>query len=158
MAEYYCLMMNENNPFPKLKSWYQVVNPRYLNRESYQQIPKYSVISIESSRETMYPDLITTPFLMISLEFARVLHVYDSTVPFRSVILNDTPNKCNKIYQIPLLEQIEKEEDIDCQVLYFWNAGDSQELHIRKDITESLLRRGAIGLSLQEIKGLTRED
>jgi len=149
--EYYQLKEMERNQYPYLKNWYDIINPRYLNRRLYSRIPECSIIEISSDEETVFADMLMQPFLMVSREFAEVVRAYDQSIPYRAVVLLDYLNHYNFIYQLPILEQVSEKDRQKEQVLYQWIGGGKNETHIRKDLSESLLRRRAVGMGLEQI-------
>lgn len=149
--QYYRLREMERNQYPTLKNWYDIINPRYLNRRSYFRIPECSLVEISADEETVFADMLMQPFMMVSKDFAEVVHAYDQSIPFRAVVLLDYRNHYNFIYQLPILAQVSEKDRQQEQVLYQWTGGGKNETHIRKDLAESLLRRRAVGMGLEQI-------
>jgi len=172
--KYFELKGNERYKFtPRLINWYGGFDVRNIRIDKFYKLPNCHLLEIESSEGTIFPDAIFFPFLLVSPMIRNVIKMYGDVSHFRDIILLDA--KCGKseLYHLPVFEEtrdlqigykiydkgsckIEPEKGAD-RILtmkrnIFW-VHDGQKRHtiISQDLAESLLRREAIGIELQEI-------
>jgi len=145
---YFMLTHEGNNPFPRIVNWSKVLDSRKLSRQKYQELPSFIALDMEFSADGILPDIIVDPFLLLSKEAMEVVNLYDSTIPFRIIVLFDLERKTSCIYYCPIL--LEKTccsgEEIP---LFQVKIRDKKKTVIRLDLAESLLERGATGLDLK---------
>lgn len=154
-----------NNP-PKLLDWEKCIQPRNINKNESYLIAQTNTIEVESDSETIFPDMLTYPFRMVSEEFRKVISLYESDLLFKQVLLLEKKNKKSHIYYIPILEEVDclHEDSIHVPgtlkkaVIDQRRAGRYNIFLVRKtsdsyivgnlDFVESLLRRGVLGIDL----------
>ena len=78
---------------PQIKNWYKIINERYLHYGTYHKVPEKTVLYIESNMWVYYPEVILTPFFMISKKIKDILKLYEPNMGYRQVILIDFDNE-----------------------------------------------------------------
>ena len=157
---------------PEIVNWFDTINKKDINRESFHEIPKRTILNIKSNEDTIYTDIITRPFLLLSPLVYEISEKYESIIPSKQVILLDKEKGGASLYHLPILEKIDciaKESELNSDkskfinpvLLYekiknkniFWAKGfESVSPIVSLDFVESILRRGAVGIYLTEIK------
>lgn len=161
---------------PKLINWYRVQDVRLIKWESYHKLQKRQIYNIEPSSETIFTDIVSFPFLLVSTMVKDVIEMYGDEVIFREIILMDSQNEIEQVYYLPVMR-----ENLKTELSYMMN-NDNMDYHknspqwiakknifwvsqkgerhtiISLDLAESLLHRGAIGLQLKEVRLITKDN
>jgi len=170
--KYFILESNTTNPLPQVENWFQTVNPRHLNRTYYENIAGILNLRIQPNPETVFPDILTSPCFMVSAEAARVINLYDKSIPMKRAVLFDVENRKKASYSIPILEEISaaetgpvKETLNESDLAKFSGRHLLKLTGLRKsriivslDLIESLLRREALGIVLKELEFQTAKN
>ena len=114
---------------------------RKLNRHDYRSLPAHLLLKMETGVDTIYPDILIDPVLLVSEEAMEVIRLYDRTMPFLSVVLSDNVREESVAYYCPVLEE-------DGEILYRTKRPGGSEIRICEELAESLLERGAVGMEL----------
>lgn len=158
---------------PQIMNWYKEIDERYLHYGTFHKVAEKTVLYISSNKSTYYPEIITTPFLMISKKIKDILKLYEPNMGYRQVILIDFNNDKATQYFIPHIKRFdcltEKSEfnkfhtSLKRIVIDSRKVGDScifeldnvsdRHIIVRMDFLESILRRGAmIGFKEVEVE------
>lgn len=150
-----------------------MLDKRTVSKKIGNLISKHTVFEIEHYGQTDYPDIITHPCLMVSKKVKNTIELYDKTIQFERINLQDRKIKKTYIYYIPrllkldvLTEKVELTRDkttiIAAEIhLYkteqkpLFETGIDEFvtcLLIHRTLAESLLRRGVYGIGLTEVK------
>ncbi|MCI6552093.1 MAG: hypothetical protein MR430_00910 [Lachnospiraceae bacterium] len=89
---------------------------------------------------------------MVSREAADIIHMYDPAIPYISAVLFDKEMQESIVYYMPLLEEAGRQEYKN-RPLVRQKQDRRYQIIARMDMIESLLVRGAAGITLSEIKG-----
>jgi len=133
--------------------------------------PKPILVSVKTTGHYEYPDYFETPLMMISEKLKRIISKYERTITFQTAVLMNREQSHQEVYyvmNVPELdiasaeykrdrlsgkkpELILIEENIkNARIFKIKDAGN--QLIIRLDVAESLLRRGASGIIFEKIK------
>lgn len=145
--EYFKLTSQRGNPIPDIVNWYGQMDVRKLNRNDYKELPKFFLLDMKIGTDILYPDILTYPVLMVSRDAMEVIRMYAEDMPFLYVALFAKGIGETASYYCPILEDNKEEA-----VIYRVKKLDGYEIRIRLDLAESLLSRGAIGLSLTRLQ------
>ena len=77
-GKYLTLVSQEGNPIPQIVNWYGKLDVRNVNRRDYKKIPSPLMLEMRSGIDVFYPDVMTSPVLMVSEEAMEVIRLYDS--------------------------------------------------------------------------------
>lgn len=167
MMKYFILGNHGDNPFPRVVNWYQILDIKKMNRNSYQELPEFFLLDMKLDMNSFIPDIIVFPFLLLSHAAMEIVSLYDSSIPFRFAALFDTQKKSCVSYYCPIMEEedcvVETNDTGDQKMrldrgkmmgipLFCVNICGEKRTIIRMDLAESLLMRDAIGVELQEIE------
>lgn len=141
VRRYLHLTAQQGNPIPRVTGWQGILDVRKLNRHDYRSLPAHLLLKMETGVDTIYPDILIDPVLLVSEEAMEVIRLYDRTMPFLSVVLSDNVREESVAYYCPVLEE-------DGEILYRTKRPGGSEIWICEELAESLLERGAVGMEL----------
>ncbi len=137
----------------RLRGWQGQIDPRWICFQDFHKTPRQCVLTAELREFTPFPDMVTTPFLLLSDRMFHVADMYGEPIYSRDVVVMSVPEKESRHYHLVLPETLEDGHVRWGENHLFYMARDSgeRELAASLDYVESVLRRGAIGLALEEI-------
>ena len=147
MLSQFVLKEQKRNPVPRIVNWYGKLDIRKLNRKEYRKLPPYVLLEMETGMDILYSDVLLYPVFLVSREMMELLIHYDDRIPFLFVALFGAERQESASYFCPVLEDSNQVQD---KPIYRLLNKAGNEIRIRLDLAESLLARGAIGLSLAE--------
>ena len=171
--KYFFLTADDENPLPVITNLHEQLDTRYLNKRDAHKLGRFSSLYVRQGLglETLYADVLTRPIFMVTKGVAEVMSYYDTFIEYKIAALFALEDGVGKIYFIPILDQIDclaegTEFNRDRSVInravidpemtmgkaFFKLAGvKNTYVVVRLDFVESLLRRRAVGLKLEEI-------
>ncbi len=162
---YFLLINSGRNPFPEIRGWSQALDVRKMNRREYRELPSSFQLEMRKGVDHMLPDILLSPFLLLSEQVMDVVSFYNPEIPCCFAVLFDDALKECASYFCPILEEE------DCVMEEAYREGETVRLDgrkmkglplfqirvknrkktvIRMDLAESLLKRHAVGLELKE--------
>jgi hypothetical protein len=171
-VKYFFFIADDENLLPYITDLHQQMDVRHLNKQDAHKIERFTTLSVEPNDETLYADVLIRPLFMVSKSVAEVISYYDTSIDYKIAALFDLENKIGTTYYIPILDKVDcltedTEFNRDRSVIrnavidpkktmgkaVFKLAGVKNSYYVaRLDFVESLLRRKAIGLRLEEIQ------
>jgi len=154
---------------PSLINWYGIQDVRLIKWDSYHKLKNRNIYTIESSTETVFTDIISFPFLLVSSKVKDTIQMYGDKVVFKETILLDAKNQTDKVYYLPVMQENSKiklayamktknsvcnknvPEWVNERNIFWISEKGKRHTIINLDLAESLLRRKAIGLQLKEV-------
>lgn len=169
---YYVIKTNPvYNVVPIPINWYGKVNVDDICREQAYKIADRQVLAIEERQYLVWVDLLVQPFPMVSELVKKVMRLYLPHIKSKQVILLNSQNEQMKRYFIPILPRcsgnFKRSCEDECELAVkprdyawvkdmdaFYVKDTYGRLHILASLflVESILRRGAKGIWLDEIK------
>lgn len=164
--KYFILGRDGANPYPQVLNWSQVLDMRKLNRLRYQELPPYFLLDMKMGFDSLFPDIILFPFLLLSKGAMEVAVLYDSEMPYRFTTLFDVEKGQFVSYYCPVLEEVDcvvggnaherkgillDREKISGIPLFYIRIKDETMAVIRMDLAERLLERDVVGMELEEV-------
>lgn len=159
---------------PNILNWYEKINKHWIKIGDSFRLPQRELLMIESNPATVFTDILSFPFFLVTKKVRKVMEMYAPTTVYKDIVLLDSVNKLVEVYYLPILEHVSclaKESVlspdrsiIKSAVIDTSKVGDRSIFFIddvrntyvvaRLDIVESFLRRGArgIGLTLAKTK------
>ena len=136
-----------------------------------QNLPDVSIAKIHENINTLFIDIVSSPFLLLSKKCMKVITMYEPNIISKQVVLLDSKNKKMQTYHLPILPKIQcltrnSRFNLDKSLIEYGELdldkiGSHSIFHIadvknrytiiRLDILESMLKRGARGFSITEI-------
>lgn len=164
--KYFIMTNRGNNPFPQIINWSQVLDVRKMNREEYKTLPPFLMLDMKFGMDAFFPDIILSPFLLISRTVMEVVALYDPSMPFYFTALFDIEQGNSGAYYCPILEVeacvaeqpqrnnkrilLDRENMAGLPLFQMKIRGERKNV-IRIDLVESLLEREAVGIELEEV-------
>lgn len=149
--KYLTLFSREGNPAPQIINWYGKLDVRKVNRNDYKKIPAPLMLEMRTGLDVVYPDIMTSPVLMVSEEAMEVILLYDRQMPFFFLALFDTLKEETVSYYCPVLAE---NDGGGREALYQIKRQKGNEIRICEELAESLLERGMAGMGLLPADGL----
>lgn len=157
---------------PEVINWYKDIDVRDIEAGRSHKIQQRSIFSINSNKDVIFTDILSTPFFLVTDLLEKVIKLYEPRTIFKQVVLLDSENEKVNLYHLPILKKVDcLMEESTCNldksvitnfVLDYSKIKDNSIFQIanvngiytvvRLDILESFLRRGAKGLSIQEVE------
>lgn len=166
--KYFLILVDKDYIAPTPIGWYGKINKKLWQEKKAYEMPKHLIFDVEKHMQMVFTDIITFPCFMVSKMVRDVIRQYSSFIKFTRVILYDKERKKSMAYYIPILESInsikknvmngnnsdlisiESEKLEDKVIIEIYNMNKFHTI-MRIDLLESILRRGAIGISVKEI-------
>ncbi len=164
----------ESKQAPRLIDWYGRFDVRDISYKGYGKLPDREMFFVEQQNETIFIDIICSPFLLISPRVNQVLRQYRVTFLTKEIILLHPQSGKPELYYLPVLNEIHQAqmvtyqfEDGKCiwqsgqpgdkrfpieQHIFWVKEGNERHTVLSLDLAESLIRRGITGLGLEEIQ------
>lgn len=172
--KFFLVSWEENrNPVPRIINWMAKLDYHAVQTKEIGKLPKRTLLYIENNPETVFTDIISSPFLLVSSLIWDVMKMYDIGQEGKQIILLDGVYGFAEIYYLQNLQEclclhantefnndgtIIKKLILDRSVTeelppFFRVAGVQKDYAIgRLDFVESILRRGAKGIKLEELE------
>lgn len=117
-------------------------------KEEFPRFPKAFSIPVEMGEFTIFPDIITKPYIMVSEMVYEVMRMYCVELPRRNVFLADQKSNQFKLYKLFYPEETIQDVYQDFRL----RQVSEGVLHCEVSLAfaESMLRRGARGITLTE--------
>lgn len=162
------------NPVPRIVNWRTKLDYHAVQTGEIERLQKRTLLYIENNPETVFTDIICRPFLLVSSLIWDVMKMYDIRQEGKQIILLDGVYGFAEIYYLQKLPEcvclhddtefnndgtIIKKLILDKEIIenlppLFRVAGIQKDYVIgRLDFVESILRRGAKGIKLEELEG-----
>jgi len=159
------------NTAPEILDWFQRIDRRNIRMGKSYRIENRQLFFIKSNPNTLFPDVLSFPFFMVSEKIMRVIKLYEPKTIFKEIVLLDQKYARSCIYYIPVLEYLDclssastltRDRSIILDAIIDLNkVGDQSVFYVagvgklyivaRLDIMESILRRGAKWIELREV-------
>jgi hypothetical protein len=157
---------------PRPLGLWSKINFRDLTPERAHRLDARMSFEIEGNGNTVFPDLIVSPLLLVSQEVKKVISMYEARVTYKPVFYTNLKHKQHQLYFLPILRQIDclapqsvltpgrisaKKLAMDLKHVKdhsFFKIADVHSLlyAMRMDLAESLLIRDMKGFVLEEIE------
>lgn len=136
----------------QIKEWSRQINTQWLCVDELYRVPKRMVFPV-SLREFMpLPDIITFPFLMITDLVYQVVKMYGDMAFTRDIVLMDYKNDMQTRYYLLVFDDLAaKKIPIAERNIFYADIAGTRKLVVSLDFAESILRRGIVGITLEEI-------
>lgn len=168
---YFLLKQDERyTNIPQIKNFFQVINSRDLNPLRADNIPENNSFFVKTLKNNQFIDIIDKPIFLVCEDMRKIMGKYNRNIIFKRAALIDHENMKQKIYNIPIWEEVEAlhedsefkfnvvkkivldKEKIKDKKIFKIKESDKTLVVIRLDVAESLLRRDFEGLSLERLK------
>lgn len=132
--------------------WQEKINKDWICLDELHRIPKRILLPVGKRDTVPFPDIISSPFLMVTDLIYGVIKMYGDLVYTRDVILMDYKNHIHKRYYLLVFNNIEGSGSAIWDYnIFYKNINKVRKIVVRLDFAESILRRGATGIWLEKI-------
>lgn len=136
----------------QLSGWQGRINPKWMCFEDFHKIPPRNVLTATLGENIPFPDIVTAPFLLMSTLVTDVAGMYGEPIHKRDVIMIDEQEHQSRHYHLTLLETVGRGHILlGVGNLFRMSIKSREEIVVSQDFAESMLRRGAAGIMLEEI-------
>ena len=164
--KYYLVTVDANYVAPVPVGWYGKIDRKSRWEKKAYQMEKHLMFQTEEHMQMIFTDIVTFPCFMVSKMVHDTIMLYDPYIKFKRIILYSKARKRSMAYYMPFLRgmeftetneqkggaiSLEREklvEEVIAEVVYKGKTG----IVMRMDLVESILRRGATGIGLEEIQ------
>lgn len=143
-----------------------------LFKEDQDKYKDCSNVPITGNENSVYPDLIQAPVLLISDELHKLFNFYENTIVYKIAVFTNLEMKKQKVYRLVMPELLDALSDksiylkngwIDKIVLDSKKIGDYNIFQVKAgldyfllvslDVVESMLKRGTfVGIKFEEVE------
>lgn len=154
MVRYF--IMRQNTFFSerfRLNEWQEKINPKWLCFQDFYKTPRRCILTASIGENVPFPDIVIAPFLLLSNLMMDVVKLYGEPVYKRDVIIISEHNQQSEQYYLTMLETAGKGRILlEESNLFCMDIKNQKEIVVSQDFAESILRRGAVGIDLEEIE------
>ena len=156
----------------QIVNWYKELDIRDLHEGGYDKIPRRTLLRIQPNEKTVFLDVISSPFFLMTEKIMKCTALYEPNLLFKEMILLDQKNGKTQTYFHPMLRELDcltencifnldhselkeielEEEKTEDKAIFRLSEVKKSCVIVRLDLLESMLRRGAIGFSIREVK------
>lgn len=154
---------------PVLENWKETFPPSWVCKEHFYRIPERNIVSVSTTRDTIFPAILISPNVMVSEMVKSVIDMYGDRVLAKEVVLVDSVREGIERYFLLVLSEVSgKMETLGRKrsVVIERNAGiplkdrnifmmklkEQKKIIVNLDFAESILRRSAQGICMEEIE------
>jgi hypothetical protein len=143
-----------------------------LLKEDQEKYKDCSNVPVKGNENSVYPDLIQAPVLLVSDELHKIFKLYENTIVYKIAVFSNLEMKKQKVYRLVLPELLDALSDksvylkngwIDKIILDSKKIGDYNIFQIEAgldyyfivslDVVESMLKRGVFtGIKFEEVE------
>lgn len=166
---------------PDIINSFLTFHPRYRNPGESYQLPDRYLLEIQPNADTVFTDIISSPYLLVSQLVKAVIRLYHPKMIFKEIVLVEAKNDLAEVYYMPILPLVNclhasSQCNIDCSVIKhgvldksmlndqkIFRIGDAYSANgpyyvVHLDLAESILRRGARGIELKPLDIYPKEE
>ena len=137
----------------RLNEWQEKINPKWLCFQDFYKTPRRCILTASIGENVPFPDIVIAPFLLLSNLMMDVVKLYGEPVYKRDVIIISEHNQQSKQYYLTMLETAGQGRILlEESNLFCMDIKNQKEIVVSQDFAESILRRGAVGIDLEEIE------
>jgi len=169
--KYFLIGMDEENKTPYDINKNRAIDIRMLSKENLNKLPLWNVLEMEMPQECYFPDIICSPCLLLSQRCVSAAAMYQPDILFKGIKLWDKKSGINATYFLTVLDTLDcmseqtqfnpvgnrviklvlDQNKIGSKAIFGIKGFDRKCIVGRMDFVESILRRGAEGITLEEI-------
>ena len=166
--KYFLIETDDKNKIPYGINKNRGIDIRLLTREKFNMLPLWNVVEMNFPEEGFWPDVICSPFLLLSEDCLKTAMMYQPNIIYKGIKLWDKNSGVNATYFLTVLDEIECISDktlynstgnrilklvldrrkIDANVVFKVKGLSGNSIVGRLDFVESILRRDARGIKL----------
>lgn len=161
---------------PVISDWKGKVDPRNIKPGRSHLLEDRQVLGVLPNSHMVFTDVLSSPFFLLSSTCMDVVKMYEPYIISKQIVLLDFENRQKQLYFLPILQHISclaegSRWNMDKSVLFegvidlekvndlgIFCLSDLKNMYtvIRLDVLESMLKRGAKGLAITELRTADR--
>lgn len=169
--KYFLIETDDKNKIPYSINKNRAIDIRMLSKEKINMLPLWNVVEMIFPEEGFFPDIICSPFLLLSETCIKTVMMYQPDIIYKGVKLWDRNSGANATYFLTVLDEVEclsdktqynavgnrilkpvlDERKVDTNILFKVNGLSGDCIIGRLDLVESILRRDVRGGKLTPI-------
>jgi len=169
--KYFLIGMDEKNKTPYNINKNRAIDIRMLSKENLNKLPLWNILEMNMPQEGFFPDIICSPCTLMSKRCVNAAVMYQPDILFKGVKLWDKKGGINATYFLTILDKLDcmseqtqfnsvgnrvtklilEQDKIGSKAVFEIKGFDRKCIAGRIDFVESILRRGAEGITLEEI-------
>ncbi len=163
--KYFYVTVDKNYIPPMPLAWFGLIDRKTLERKKSGTPPKYMRFFLDESIRMTFTDIITSPCFMASEMVLDVIKRYEPSMKGMRIVLCDKARRKSRAYYIPYLERVwivsqikgnprcmpVERQCLEGRKILEVTDGWQYKVIMRMDMVESILRRDALGIGLEEI-------
>lgn len=170
--KYFLIETDEKNRIPYSINKNHVIDVRMLTRKDFGRLPMWNIVEMNFPMEGFFPDMICSPFLLLSETYLQTVMMYQPDILFKGIKLWNKESGINATYMLTILEEpdclsdktqfnsvgnrilnlVLDKEKVFSKAVFRFKKYDKNGMIGRMDFVESILRRGIKGIKLTEIE------
>lgn len=173
MMRYYIMKLEDDFSYaPSLTNCFLKFDARNISKEKGYLLPKRELLGIWASSQTVFTDIVTAPFLLVSEAVKEIMEAYEPTIKYKEMVLLDRDTPKYALYYLPVLDIVDclsrektkfnmmgvtilemalDREKIPDKSIFKLVNGTANYILVRLDLAESLLRRDLLGIGLTRV-------
>lgn len=170
--KYYLIETDPGNYIPYAINVNRAIDTRYANKENAHKIPDCCVVDMKTPMEVFFPDILISPFLMVSDTVAEVISMYSPETMYKSIYLLESETGLYADYYMAFIEELDclsdktrtsrggtelleivlRKEVVSSKAVFRISGYEHTYLIGRMDFMESIIRRDVEGFQIKEIE------
>lgn len=166
--KFFLIETDDKNKIPYGINKNRRIDIRLLTREKFNLLPLWNVVEMNFPEEGFWPDVICSPFLLLSEDFIKTAMMYQPNVLYKGIKLWDKKSGVTATYFLTIIDELEcisdksrynsignrilklvlDREKIDANVIFKVKGLGGNGIVGRLDFVESILRRDVRGICL----------
>lgn len=157
---------------PRPRNWYGKIKPQWINPQNAHLLPNRELFFVEEQEQVVFTDILSKPSFMVSEMVSKVILMYEPLTKMKEILLLDGKSKESERYFLPILEEVDcmtndseynadksiikrgilNYETVKDKAIFVIGGVKRQYVVGNLEFVESILKRGARGVGLQEIE------
>lgn len=157
---------------PQLVDVNDKMDTRDICMERAYRLPYRELVLVRGKSATIFTDVITKPFLLVSEKVRNVILMYEPGIVMKELVLLDRENALAETYYLPILPEVDclgegteynpahtalkkiviNREKAMGKTIFKLAGVKGQYIICNLDIVESILKRGCLGIGLTEVE------
>lgn len=166
--KYFLIETDDKNKVPYGINKNRGIDIRLLSREKFNMLPMWNVVEMNFPEEGFWPDVICSPFLLLSEDCIKTAMMYQPNIIYKGIKLWDKNSGINATYFLTVLDELECMSDktqynsmgnrilklvldrrkIDVNAVFKVKGLSGNSIVGRLDFVESILKRDVRGIRL----------
>lgn len=106
--DYFILKQNDRyTQAPVIKNWFNKIDKRNICIEKAGLIDEKLWFEIEAKQDTLFTDVITSPFLLVSFRLKQLIQLHMPNTIFKNTLLVDIKYGKGMLYYLPVLWKVD---------------------------------------------------